>query len=501
MKILFAWIGNTDLKAAIEKSKPGSGPIAQVLTKRKFDRVVLLSDHGKKSNDKFIVWLRKSTSSPIDIHHAKLTSPTSFSEIYELARGVIQDVTKDKDGDTELVFHLSPGTPAMAAVWIILAKTRFPAELVESSREAGVQTTSLPFDIAADYIPDLLRKPDEELVRLSEGLPDDAPEFKDIIHRSAKMKRLIALARKAAPRNIPILIQGESGTGKELFARAIHQASPYKKSGEFVTVNCGAIPKDLVEAELFGHEKGAFTGATHSREGYIEKASGGTLFLDEIGELPLEIQVKLLRVIQEKEVVRVGSTRPRSVNFRVISATNKNLLKEVSAGTFREDLFYRLGVGILSIPSLRDREGDVGLLIDNLLEKINKESVGQPEFVKRKLSVAARSTLIQHGWPGNVRELMNTLTAVTVFSPTATLQKIDVENQIHILPGNERHGILDRPLGEGLGIDGLMEEVAAHYIKRALKETGGHKSRAAKLLGFSNHQTLTNWMARYGLNL
>ena len=284
MKYLFSWVGNTDLKAATENSKPGFGPIAQALVKRKFDRVVLLSDHGKKNNDTFAKWLKSSASISIKVHSAKLTSPTNFGEIYESASKTVQESIKGNTQDAELTFHLSPGTPAMAAVWIILAKTRFSAELVESSREAGVKTVSFPFDISADYIPDLLRKPDEELVRLSEGLPEEAPEFKDIIHRSTEMKRLIALARKAAPRSIPILIQGESGTGKELFARAIHKSSPFNKSGEFIAVNCGAIPKDLVEAELFGHEKSAFTGATQARSGYIEKASNGTLFLDEVGE-------------------------------------------------------------------------------------------------------------------------------------------------------------------------------------------------------------------------
>lgn len=499
MRCLFAWIGNTDLKAASVKDSSGSGPIAQVLLKRNFEKVVLLSDHGKKDNHMFVRWLKESTSASIIIHHVLLTSPTNFNEIYEFASKKVQDLAMDKDRDIERVFHLSPGTPAMAAVWIILAKTRFPAELVESSREAGVQTTSFPFDISADYIPDLLRRPDEELIRMSAGLADEAPEFKDIIYRSIKMKRLIALARKAAPRSIPILIQGESGTGKELFARAIHKASAFI-SGEFVAVNCGAIPENLIEAELFGYEKGAFSGATQKKAGYIEKASGGTLFLDEIGDLPLQAQVKLLRVIQEKQVVRIGSTTPKAINIRVISATNKNLIQEVSRGNFRDDLFYRLAVGVLNISPLRDREGDMGLLIDKLMEKINDESAKQPGHVKRKLSVAAKSALAAHNWPGNVRELMNTLTAVTVFSPTATIQKEDVENHIHILPEKEARSILERPLGEGGGIQGIIDEVVRHYINKALKETGGHKAKAAKLLGLPSHQTLTNWMARCGLD-
>lgn len=500
MLSLYAWIGHTDLQAALENDKPGSGPIALVLLKRQFDKVVLLSDHGEKNNKKFIKWLKNSTSAPLESHNTLLTSPTNFNEIYEFASKIIHNSISKKVGANELVFHLSPGTPAMASVWIILAKTRFPAELVESSKELGVKTTSFPFEISADYIPDLLRKPDEELIRLSEGLAEEAPEFEDIIHRSAQMKRLIVKARKIAPRNIPVLIQGESGTGKELFARAIHNSSPYKESGEFVAVNCGAIPAELVESELFGHEKGAFTGATQARMGYIEKAAGGTLFLDEIGDLPLYAQVKLLRVIQEQEVVRMGSTTTRKVNIRIISATNKSLIEEVSNGNFREDLFYRLGVGVLNISPLRDREGDISLLIDKLMNKINEDSVGQPGYVKKKLSAAAKSTLMNHRWPGNVRELLNTLKVVAVFSPTPTIEKRDVEEHILIFPKKETRDILGRPLKEIRSLQGIIDEVIQHYINKALKETGGHKAKAAKLLGLPSHQTLTNWMARCGLD-
>ena len=500
MIFLYAWIGHTDLQAALENHKPGSGPIAKVVIKRQIDQIILLSDHDKKSNRKFSKWLKNSTSAPIKIHPTRLTSPTNFSEIYEFASSIVKDTAQDKIKDLKLIFHLSPGTPAMSAVWIILAKTRFPAELIESSREAGVKTVSFPFDISADYIPSLLRKPDEELIQLSEGLTEEAPEFKDIVHRSTKMKKLIARAQRVAPRSIPILIQGESGTGKELFAKAIHKASPYDKSGEFVAVNCGAIPKDLFEAELFGVEKGAYTGATQDRIGYIENASNGTLFLDEIGELPLEIQVKLLRVIQEQKVVRVGSTKPKPINFRIISATNKNLIEEVSIGKFRQDLFYRLAVGVLNIPALRDREGDIGLLIEKLMEKINNEAVSQPGYKKRKLSLAAKSSLTCHNWPGNVRELLNTLTAVSAFSLTSTIQKKEVENHIHIFKRKEMDNILERPFGEGFKLDNIIDELTSHYIQKALQETSGHKSKATSLLGFSNHQTLTNWMKRYGLN-
>ncbi|HEX4166243.1 MAG TPA: sigma-54 factor interaction domain-containing protein [Bryobacteraceae bacterium] len=207
-----------------------------------------------------------------------------------------------------LTFHLSPGTPAMAAVWILLSKTGFKAELIESSKQHGVAAVSIPFDISAEFLPAMFSAPDERLDALSMGLPPEAAEFKDIIHRSPQMKRVVLMARRVAVRSVPILIEGESGTGKELLARAIHHGSP-RSNGPFVAVNCCAIPKELFEAEFFGHEKGAFTGANVARAGYFEQADTGTLFLDEIGELPLADQVKLLRVLQEREVVRIGSSK------------------------------------------------------------------------------------------------------------------------------------------------------------------------------------------------
>lgn len=215
----------------------------------------------------------KKSDAKVEVVRADLTSPTHFGQVHEACVAAMQEFFKKSGGNCRLVFHLSPGTPAMAAVWILLAKTRFPAELIQSSKEHGVQRVSIPFDISADYIPDLLRKPDDELVRLSQGLPPEAPEFSDIIHRCTPMKRLIARARRVAPRAVPVLILGESGTGKELLARAIHRSSA-SRNGPFIVVNCGAIPHELIESELFGHEKGAFTGPTASRAGSSSRSCG-----------------------------------------------------------------------------------------------------------------------------------------------------------------------------------------------------------------------------------
>jgi sigma54-dependent transcription regulator len=224
-KALFAWIGLADLAAAEDGIPSNLGPIGQAAKTIQCTEIVLLSDHPSSVTERYAEWLEGLSRAAVSIQEARLSSPTCFGEIYEHVVTTVSGFRGRHERVGELVFHLSPGTPAMAAVWIIAAKTRFPATLIESSVEKGVSTASVPFDISADYLPDLLRKPDDELVRLSQGLPPEAPEFDDIVHRSPTMKQLIAKARLVAPRSIPVLLLGESGTGKELLARAIHRAS------------------------------------------------------------------------------------------------------------------------------------------------------------------------------------------------------------------------------------------------------------------------------------
>jgi transcriptional regulator with PAS, ATPase and Fis domain len=386
----------------------------------------------------------------------------------------------------------------MAAVWIILGKTKFPAELIESSPQRGVETVSVPFDISADFLPDLLRGADRQLEQLSVGLPPEAPEFSAILHRSSAMKGVLAKARRVAPRTVPVLIEGESGTGKELLARAIHLAGP-RRGGAFVAVNCGAIPAELIESELFGHEKGAFTGADRSRKGYFAEAHGGSLFLDEVGELPPLAQVKLLRVLQEGEVMRLGSSRPVPVDTRIIAATNRSLMDEVAKGCFRSDLFYRLAVAVLRVPPVREREGDLALLIDALLAQVNRESAGEPGYEEKAISAGARNLLMRHPWPGNVRELLNTLRRAAVWAAGPVLSEVDIREALLEAPVKEGGEILGRPLGGALDLPGLLAEVARHYLKRAMEEARDNKTAAASLVGLPSYQTLTNWLKKYGV--
>ncbi len=495
-KLLLAWVGKTDLRAPTESDQVGLGPIAQALDARAFDELWLLADYPKTDVAAYVKWLKGRTSTRILVLPERLTGPTQFGEIWEAAIRGVDKALAAHPGPAELTFHLSPGTPAMAAVWILLGKTRFPAELIESSRDHGVRTASVPFDLSVDFLPDLLREHDERLRQSSAALPPDAPEFSDIVHRGRPMARLIQRARRVAVRSVPVLIEGESGTGKEMLARAIHKASP-RRDREFIAVNCGAIPHELIESQLFGHEKGAFTDAKEARKGFFEAASGGTLFLDEIGELPTMAQVKLLRVLQEHEILRLGATRPTKVDVRVVAATNRVLTHEVAAGRFREDLFYRLAVAVLKIPSLRDRADDVGLLIDRLLAAANAEAAGEPGFKEKRLTAGARQLLLSHPWPGNVRELQNTLRRALIWSDGPTISVEDLRDAL--LPSRPANAqeVLGRTLGSGFSLPDLMRDVARHYLKRAITEAGGNKTKAASLVGLASYQTLSNWLGKY----
>ena len=499
MRILFAWLGQADVRAAQSPPSDSLGPIADAIRFREFARVVLLTNWEDERPEFYVRWLSTRTSAELKVENVCLTSPTNFGEIYQAAKRVVLRETDVISSGDQRVYHLSPGTPAMAAVWILLAKTLLPAELIESSIQEGVRTVEIPFDISAEFRPDLLHRADTALERLSEGHPPATAEFRHIIHRSPQMARVVERASRVAPRSVPVLIEGESGTGKELLARAIHKASR-RAAGPLVVINCGAIPQELVESELFGHVRGAFTGATRDRTGVFEAASGGTIFLDEIGELPLQAQVKLLRVLQEHEVTRVGSDRPHRVDARLIAATNRSLAEEVVAARFREDLFYRIAVAVLRLPPLRDRQGDIGLLIDSLVAKINRDAAAAGFESNKKISAAARNILLKHTWPGNIRELQNTLQRAIVWSAGGVIEAADIEDALLLPPrSNRAPDILGQPLDSGINLQAIMSYVASHYLRRALAEAGGNKSRAAQMVGLPSYQTFSNWMRRYGV--
>ena len=250
---------------------------------------MLLSNYPQASNNAYNTWLEETGAPQVHLRFEPLRDPTDYGALHAAAVRAMEFARETYGAEADLTVHVSPGTPAMQAVWVLLAKTRYPAELIQSHEQTGVRTVSVPFDIAAEYVPALLRDADDKLERLTAGLPPESPAFDGIIGRSPLMDRAKARARRVAPHDVTVLIEGESGTGKELFARAIH-AESRRRRGRFEEVNCGALPEGLVESLLFGHERGAFSGADRARAGHFEAASGGTLFLDEIGELPLVAQ-------------------------------------------------------------------------------------------------------------------------------------------------------------------------------------------------------------------
>jgi transcriptional regulator with PAS, ATPase and Fis domain len=388
----------------------------------------------------------------------------------------------------------------MHAVWLLLAKSRFGAELIQTSSQNGLETVEVPFEIDAVFIPDYFRRHDEQLAELSAGTSPPTAAFDDIKHQSRVMNDVIRRASLLAIRSAAVLLLGESGTGKELFATAIHNASP-RRAKPLKTVNCGAIPDALVESELFGHRKGAFTGADRDKIGLFEAAHGGTVFLDEVGDLPMVAQVKLLRVLQEGVVQAIGDEgKPRKVDVRIIAATHKDLAAETAAGLFREDLFYRLAVGVLRLPAVRERgAGDLNLLIDHLLGEVNRKARAETGGQDKKLSPGARRVLRQHAWPGNVRELVNTLTRAVIFTTGTEIKESDARDALLAVPRRTRDDLLGRPIADGVDLPAMIDVLKRHYVQRALDEAHGNKTKAAKLVGLDNYQTLTNWMKAAGV--
>ena len=297
----------------------------------------------------------------------------------------------------------------------------------------------------------------------------------NIVGSSLAMQRVFRMVRQAAPTDATVLLEGPSGTGKELVARAIHNLSPRAK-GPFVAVELAAISPTLLEAELFGHEKGAFTGAVARRVGRFEAANHGTIFLDEISEMPLEIQVKLLRVLQEREFQRLGSNDSVKTDIRIVAATNRDLAAYVRAGKFREDLYYRLNVIDLHLPALKDRAGDVPLLVGRFLK----------EFGGKTVSPEAMKLLEAYPWPGNVRELRNAVEKMCVLSPTGEIGEEDVPEEM------KRGG------ARTLSTAGTLEETEKEKILAVLEECGGNRTKAAERLGISR-RTIYRKLEEYGL--
>ncbi|NOX21442.1 MAG: sigma-54-dependent Fis family transcriptional regulator [Nitrospirae bacterium] len=365
---------------------------------------------------------------------------------------------------------------------------------VQAIKEGAFDFITKPFDM--DHLLVLIKRALEQnrlyreniLLRQESSTPEGMPT---IVGKSRVIRELLERVKKVAKTRSTVLLLGESGTGKELFARAIHYLSP-RRDGMFVPVNCAAIPRDLLESELFGHEKGAFTGATSRRLGKFELANGGTIFLDEVAELELSLQAKLLRVLQDHTIERVGGSKQIKVDVRVIAASNIDLSRAVKEGRFREDLFYRLNVFPVEIPPLRERKEDIPLLVDFFVEKFSKEM----KIEKKRVTSEALQLLMDYNWKGNVRELENTIERAMILSDGPTIEPKHISL---ITPDTEA-------CIESLPMDGPLEETTkaalrlaeSVRIKKALQQTRWNKTRAAELLQIS-YKTLLNKIKEYNL--
>lgn len=316
----------------------------------------------------------------------------------------------------------------------------------------------------------------------------DRFDFSRMIGRSGKMNILLDTLAMVAPSDATVLIMGESGTGKEVAANAIHHNSS-RAEQPFIKVSCAALPETLLESELFGHEKGAFTGAVSRREGRFQLAHRGTIFLDEVGEMSPVIQTKLLRVLQEKEFEPLGSTRTIKVDIRVIAATNKDLTKEVREGRFREDLYYRLNVVPITMPPLRERKEDIPSLVDHFLA-VYREKNRKP---LKGISGKALDLLVRYDWPGNIRELENFIERAVIMTKEEMITPADFPPQIQSLSGEEEKSGISIPYGMSL------EAMEKELIIKTLAETGGNRTRASEILGI-NRRTLQNKLREYGIN-
>jgi two-component system response regulator AtoC len=395
---------------------------------------------------------------------------------------VLTDVRMPKMSGLDLLASLrAKNSPATVIVMSAYGSVDLALEAMKSGAYDYVAKPFKPDEILLT-----LRKAEEReaLRRENRQLREEIRrenKFDEILAKSGQMMEIFRTIAKIADYKTTVLVVGESGVGKELVARAVHRRGG-RATGPFVAINCGAIPENLLESELFGHKKGAFTDANADRRGLFEEATNGTLFLDEIGELPLALQVKLLRVLQEETIRRLGDTKDVKIDVRIIAATHRDLQGEVKAGRFREDLFYRLNVLPLTIPPLRERKEDIPLLIDHFIAR-NNTRLGT---AIRGLDADARKALIDYSWPGNVRELENTIERAMVLADSDLLHVQDLPERVR-----EARDPVQMQLASGeLSIKKTTRIIEEVLIRRALQKTKGNRTRAAEVLEISHRALL-----------
>jgi two-component system response regulator PilR (NtrC family) len=440
---------------------------------------ILVVDDEQSLRDFLAIMLKKEGHDVVTAENGKHGLKAVQAEIFDLVISDVKMPGVDGIGVLKTVKEVSPETVVVMITAYATAETA-----VEAMKLGASDYIIKPFKI--DELKLIINNSLEKLhlkkenILLKREIKSKAG-FENFVGKSEAMQKVFTLIRQVAETNSTVLITGESGTGKELVARAVHFNSP-RKDGPFVTVNCGALPETLLESELFGYMKGAFTGAASNKQGLFEAADGGAIFLDEISATTPALQIKLLRVLQEREFMRVGGTAGIKVDVHVIAASNKDLREEVAKGVFREDLYYRLNVIPIHIPPLRERREDIPPLVDFFLKKMARKE-GDRMTVK-KIDADAMKALMAYPWPGNVRELENMIERLVIITPGDAIP-------LELIPGAAKKmhpcaelGQVDIP-DEGLDLEAVLEKAEKTLLLRALEKSGGVKTDAAKLLKLS----------------
>ena len=501
------WLGTADMKilTSQDPSEAELGPLRQVVGEKEFDTVYLMSNRTPEITDQCVAALKKwKRSIQIKVFQHEGFDPTDYELVLKHTEKALCSILPETGNEKgALTFFATPGTPMMVAVLCLMAERLPNVSLIQTSKENGVKYVKWS-------TPNFLTE--RKVKQIEEASSAETPEcFRGLVVSSEKMRELLNQALRYAMYNIPVLLLGETGTGKSMIAERIHKAS--KRTGKFVSVNCGAIPENLLESELFGTVKGAYTGAI-DKKGKFEEAEKGTFFLDEIGELPLNLQVKLLQVLQEKKVTRLGENIPRNVDVRIVAATNRNLRQMVTEGTFREDLFYRLAVAEIKLPPLRERgAADIIKAAENALRTANKLLFEDKQGEYKNLSESVRKFITSKSWPGNFRELNSVILRAVLNSPGKELTVQDIRDAMlddmcedaplssGMLPIKDNGFELPQYTSDGgFNLEDTLNRVEKYYIELALKDSGWKKTEAARLLGIKNYQNLTPRMKKYGLS-
>jgi len=496
MHTLLTWLGNRDLEN-MEHDK--NAAIATLATKSQtpFDKIVILSNKDENKWHTFERFLKKRMAminrpnQEIQVYNVNIESPIDYQSIsLETERWI----TKLSEEAESLSINLTSGTPAMTTLSVLIGKGKANTQFLQATPKNELLKVDIPIDFGKEY----LRSASKNIANTATSLPKIEQAFSELTANSSIMKSVVGKAKRISASEVPALILGNTGTGKELMATAIHKSS-LRAHKPLKIVNCGAFAESLVDSTLFGHKKGAFTGAEKDHPGLFEQANGGTLFLDEVGELTPEIQVKLLRALQQGEINRLGDTKTINVDVRVIAATHRDLSRLVSEGKFREDLFYRLAVGIIQMPTLRERCEDIPLIVNQLTDQINKAGAKHPDYISKNISDKGIKFILSQTWPGNIRELWSTLNRAFLWSDTQIITENDLSDAIINRHHSNDCTEIVLSYNDEVDVIQLTEEYQKKYIEAALKASGNVKKHATKMLGLKDHQTLSNWMKRLGI--